>query len=37
MDTRTPQEIIENITAQGRIVSDALAMLAGLLGEARQH
>ena len=34
VDTRTPQEIIANIEAQGTIVSDALARLNVLLAEA---
>lgn len=33
VDNRTPQEIIENIEAQGRIISDALARLSMLLSE----
>lgn len=31
VDTRTPQQIIENIEAQGRIVADALARLNALI------
>jgi type I restriction enzyme M protein len=31
VDTRTPQQIIENIEAQGRIVADALARLNSLM------
>ncbi len=31
VDTRTPQQIIENIEAQGRIVADALARLNALM------
>lgn len=31
MDTRKPQQIIDNIAAQGRIVSDALARLSALV------
>lgn len=33
VDTRTPQEIIENIEERGRIVSEALATLSRLLGQ----
>nr|VFJ60869.1 MAG: type I restriction enzyme M protein [Candidatus Kentron sp. DK] len=33
-DTRTPQEIIANIDAQGRIVSESLVRLSSLLDEA---
>ncbi len=33
VDTRTPQEIIQNIEAQGHIVSEALTKLSELLGE----
>ncbi len=31
VDTRTPQQIIGNIEAQGRIVSEALAKLSALM------
>lgn len=34
VDTRTPQQIIENIEAQGRIVADALARLNALIVSA---
>ena len=34
VDTRTPQQIIENIEEQGRIVSEALATLSSLLEPA---
>lgn len=34
VDTRTPQQIIESIEANGRIVADALAKLKGLLVQA---
>ena len=34
VDTRTPQEIISNIEAQGRTVSEALERLNGLLATA---
>ena len=36
VDTRTPQEIIANIDEQGRIVSEALASLSGLLAVANE-
>jgi type I restriction enzyme M protein len=32
VDTRTPQQIVSNITAQGRVVADALARLNELMG-----
>jgi hypothetical protein len=35
-DTRAPQQIISNIEAQGRIVSEALAKLSALLAAARR-
>ncbi len=34
VDTRTPQNIIQNIEAQGKIVSDALARLSSLMENA---
>ena len=34
VDTRTPQQIIDNIEAQGRIVADALARLNSLMATA---
>jgi len=34
VDTRTPQEIIESIEAQGEIVSSALEKLKTLLAES---
>ena len=34
VDTRTPQAIISNIEAQGRIVADAMSRLSGLLAKA---
>lgn len=34
MDTRTPQQIIQHIEAQGRIVADALARLNALMANA---
>lgn len=34
VDTRTPQQIIDNIKAQGRIMSDALAKLSALMAVA---
>ena len=35
-DTRAPQQILSNIEAQGRIVSEALAKLSALLAAARR-
>jgi type I restriction enzyme M protein len=32
-DDRTPEQIIDNIAAQGKIVSDALERLKGLMGK----
>jgi type I restriction enzyme M protein len=34
VDERTPQQIIQNIEAQRRIVAEALANLSALLGPA---
>lgn len=37
VDTRTPQQIISNIEAQGRIVAEALAKLTAMMPETHKH
>jgi type I restriction enzyme M protein len=37
IDTRTPEEVIESIETQGKIVADALTALRGMLKETTPH